>query len=423
MWHSFTGIFLIMLTLGLLVNQELRVYLPGEQWCFCSSSGIFFITNRGRCCGPALTCPGLTHQNKDPSAPACFMVQMPPGWELQERSVVRLLQAWTSFMWQWVFLRCDGSVGLWPPLTKGWPFPRPSFCSSRASLGNICPSDIMYNAAVGVCSALILLSHTDFTAWSTQDTKWFAPTGWGICSCYVTEQLLHSAQLTLPQGRAGGNICTVSTGCHSYSEGCEPLPTHICPVLLFSISHFNNNCRWAVNHSKMKTHLKSLISVCKNMLNEKNLELDFISQATIYAAEMKSEWKLSDSWPSEEGQTMCWFLFGPENCVSCVRLGEGGATHHKWSNYLRMRSLFGSIIVWLYGPQRLSQAAQLAVLSHLCVRLLLQRHFSEFGWGHSVRQLGLSSEPQLSNHPCDRSILDVSADEHTGVKNGFVACH
>lgn len=198
------------------------------------------------------------------------------------------------------------------------------------------------HVAVGVCSALFYCL-TDFTAWSTRHTKWFAPTGWGICSCYVTEQLLHSAQLTLPQGRAGGNVCMVSTGCHGFSEGCEPLPTNICPVLLSSSSQFNNNCPWAVNHSKMKTHLKPLISVCKNMLNEKNLELDFTSQATIYAAEMKSEWKLSDSWPSEEGQSMCWFLFGPENCVSCVRLGEGGGEAPQ------VKQLFeDEIIVWLY---------------------------------------------------------------------------
>lgn len=31
------------------------------------------------------------------------------------------------------------------------------------------------------------------------------------------------------------------------------------------------------------------------MLNEKKLELDFISRATIYAAEVKPEWKPSDS--------------------------------------------------------------------------------------------------------------------------------
>lgn len=97
------------------------------------------------------------------------------------------------------------------------------------------------------------------------------------------------------------------------------------------------------------------------------------------------------------------------------------AKHHKWSNYLRMRSLFGSIIVWLYGPQRLSQAAQLAVLSHLCVRLVMQRHFSEFGWRALCPAVGSVIRPFIEQ-PSVRFILSVTADTHVGVKNGFVAC-
>lgn len=40
---------------------------------------------------------------------------------------------------------------------------------------------------------------------------------------------------------------------------------------------------------------------------------------------------------------MCWFLFGPENCVSCVGLGEGGGEAPQ------VKQLFeDEIIVWLY---------------------------------------------------------------------------
>lgn len=48
--------------------------------------------------------------------------------------------------------------------------------------------------------------------------------------------------------------------------------------------------------------------------------------------------------------------------------------------------------------------------------------FQSLAEGHSVRQLDLSSDHLLSNHPWDRFILDMTADTHVGVKNRFVAC-
>lgn len=81
------------------------------------------------------------------------------------------------------------------------------------------------------------------------------------------------------------------------------------------------------------------------MLNEKKLDLDFISPAKIYAAEAKAKWKPSYSWPSEEGQNTCWFFVGPQNCVSCVRLGEGGEV----GGCTQVKQLFeDEIIVWLH---------------------------------------------------------------------------
>ncbi len=71
---------------------------------------------------------------------------------------------------------------------------------------------------------------------------------------------------------------------------------------------------------------------------------------------------------------------------------RGRRNRHKWSNYLGMRSLFGSISSRLWPRERLSQAAQLVVLSHRCVHPVVQGHFSaSSAEGHFVQQLALSS--------------------------------
>lgn len=105
------------------------------------------------------------------------------------------------------------------------------------------------------CLAVFLLSLTDFAAWATEDRCRFARTDRDLCSFHVPEWLFHSAQLTLPQGSAAGNICSVSTG-H---------PGHSAPSYRFSVYfllHVTER-RWTVNHSKMKTHLNPLIFICK----------------------------------------------------------------------------------------------------------------------------------------------------------------
>lgn len=117
------------------------------------------------------------------------------------------------------------------------------------------------------------------------------------------------------------------------------------------------------------------------MPNEKKLELSFISQAIIYAVKMKSEGKLPDSWPSEEGQNMYWFLFGPQNCVSCVCLSEGGGwKRHKWSNYLRMRSLFGSISSRLWPSEAQPSSTTGCVISSPRPTPCARTFFREVGW-------------------------------------------
>lgn len=146
-----------------------------------------------------------------------------------------------------------------------------------------------------------------------------------------------------------------------------------------------------------------------------------ISQATSYAAEMKSEWKLPDAWPSEEGQNMYWFLFGPENCMSCVRLREGGGEPPQ------VKQLFeDEIIVWLHLFTPMAQRGAAKQHNWLCYLIaasasLCKDIFSEsLAEGHFVRQL-CHQAFLLSNHPSDgllissnkKLILDASAEGNT----------
>lgn len=121
--------------------------------------------------------------------------------------------------------------------------------------------------------------------------------------------------------------------------------------------------------------------------------------AMIYAAEGKAEWKPSNSWPSEEGQNTCWFLVGSENCVSCVRLG-GGGVRHKWSNYLRMRSLFGSIPSRLWPTEAWPSSTTGCVIPSLRPPRRERTFFQSSADGRSVPLLNLSSALLLSNHQC-----------------------
>lgn len=148
-----------------------------------------------------------------------------------------------------------------------------------------------------------------------------------------------------------------------------------------------------LNHSKNETTVNNLSeSLISSDVKKKEKKSKMkrswsgaycISQATSYAVEMKSEWKLPDAWPSEEGQNMYWFLFGPENCMSCVRLREGGGEPPQ------VKQLFeDEIIVWLHLFTPMAQRGSAKQHNWLCYLIaasasLCKDIFSgrEFGWG------------------------------------------
>lgn len=95
------------------------------------------------------------------------------------------------------------------------------------------------------------------------------------------------------------------------------------------------------------------------------------------------------------GRNMYWFLFCPENCMSCVLLRE-----EREGKPPQVKQLFrDEIIVWLHLFTPMAQresAKQHNWLCYLicCVHCGLQGHFSmSSAEGHSVQQLDLSPDP------------------------------
>ena len=166
-----------------------------------------------------------------------------------------------------------------------------------------------------------------------------------------------------------------------------------------------------LNHFKINL---SLISHDVKMLNEKKLEWVYLKGNSV---EIKSEWKLPVAWPSERGeQNMYWFLFCPENCMSCVRLRE-----EREGKPPQVKQLFrDEIIVWLhlFTPMAQGDSAK----QHNCLCYLIaastpvyttRTFFYKFGRGTFCPAVGF-----VIKHPSDRLftssnkklILNVSAE-------------
>lgn len=99
---------------------------------------------------------------------------------------------------------------------------------------------------------------------------------------------------------------------------------------------------------------------------------------------------------------------------------RGRGNRHKWSNYLGMRSLFGSISSRLWPSEAQPSSTTGCVISSLRPARCTRTFFSEFGWGTFCPAVGFVIRPLLSNRPSDRLltssnkkfILDVSAEEN-----------
>lgn len=79
--------------------------------------------------------------------------------------------------------------------------------------------------------------------------------------------------------------------------------------------------------------------------------------------------------------------------------GEGSGNRHKWSNYLRMRSLFGSISsrLWLREAQPAKQHNWLCYL--IAESASLCKDIFQGSFVHFVRRLTPSSEPFSAQRP------------------------
>lgn len=143
---------------------------------------------------------------------------------------------------------------------------------------------------------------------------------------------------------------------------------------------FHNTSRWRYlesNETTVRNLSKSLISSDVKMPNEKKLECSFSHKQQVTLL----RWNQSGSCLTHDPQRkdkICtgsylvqrtvWAVFGSE------RAGETATSEAiiwGWDHCLAPS-------LHAYGPERLSQAAQLAVLSHRCIHFVVQRHFSVF---------------------------------------------
>lgn len=123
----------------------------------------------------------------------------------------------------------------------------------------------------------------------------------------------------------------------------------------------------------------------------------FISKATLLRLNQNGSC-LSHDPPSEENKICTGSYFVPRTVWAVFGWGKRGrGNRHKWSNYLGMRSLFGSISSRLWPRETQPSSTTACVISSLRPpHCILQGHFSaSSAEGHFVRQLALSSTIQV----------------------------
>lgn len=130
-------------------------------------------------------------------------------------------------------------------------------------------------------------------------------------------------------------------------------------------------------------------------------------------------WKLPLTWPLEENKICTGSYFVPRTVWAVFCWGKRGrGNRHKWSNYLGMRSLFGSISSRLWPRETQPSSTTGCVISSLRPLRPTRTFLSEFGWGTFCPPVGFVIRPLLSYYPSDRSftssnkksIWDVSAE-------------
>lgn len=128
--------------------------------------------------------------------------------------------------------------------------------------------------------------------------------------------------------------------------------------------------------------------------HEKKLARVYLKRQQV--ALMKSEWELPVAWPSEEDKVCAGSYFVPRTVRAVFGWGEGGrGNRHKWSNYLGMRSLFGSISSRLWPREAQPSSTTACVISSPRPPRCTRTFFSEFGRGTFCPAVGFVISPSV----------------------------